>query len=44
MSTDSVQIKVCLGTSGNAAGGEEVLRQFKYHVNEKGIEAMIGRR
>ena len=44
MSTDSVQIKVCLGTSGNAAGGEEVLRQFKHHVFEKGIEAQIGRR
>ncbi|NTV54543.1 MAG: hypothetical protein HGA73_03685 [Syntrophaceae bacterium] len=44
MSTDTVQIKVCLGTSGNAAGGEEVLRLFKHHIFEQGIEAQIGKR
>ncbi len=44
MANDTVEIKVCLGTSGNAAGGEEVLRLFRHHVQEKGIEARIGKR
>jgi len=44
MSEPIVEIKVCLGTSGSAAGGEEVLRLFKHHVHEQGVEARIGRR
>ncbi len=44
MATDTIHIKVCLGTSGNAAGGEEVLRLFKNQVFERGIEAEIGKR
>ncbi len=42
--TDTVHIKVCLGTSGSASGGEEVLRLFKHHIFEQGIEAQIGKR
>jgi len=42
--TDLIDIKVCLGTSGNAAGGEEVMRQFQHHVSEKGVEARVGKR
>ena len=44
MSERPVEIKVCLGTSGSAAGGEEVLGMFRHHIFEKGIEAQIGRR
>lgn len=44
MSDSFIQIKVCLGTSGSAAGGDEVLRLFKHHVHERGIEAEIGKR
>ena len=44
MTNDAIDIKVCLGTSGNAAGGEEVLRLFRHHVHEKGVEARIGKR
>jgi NADH:ubiquinone oxidoreductase subunit F (NADH-binding)/NAD-dependent dihydropyrimidine dehydrogenase PreA subunit/(2Fe-2S) ferredoxin len=44
MSTSSVEIKVCLGTSGNAAGGEEVLRLFRHYVFDRGVEARIGTR
>lgn len=44
MSNLPIEIKVCLGTSGSAAGGEEVLRMFKHHISEKGVEATIGRR
>jgi NADH-quinone oxidoreductase subunit F len=44
MSAETFQIKVCLGTSGSAAGGEEVLQLFKHHIFEQGIEAQIGKR
>jgi NADH:ubiquinone oxidoreductase subunit F (NADH-binding)/(2Fe-2S) ferredoxin/Pyruvate/2-oxoacid:ferredoxin oxidoreductase delta subunit len=44
MANSQVNIKVCLGTSGKAAGGEEVLRLFQHHVRELGVEAQIGRR
>lgn len=44
MSEPIIEIKVCLGTSGSAAGGEEVLHLFKHHVHEQGVEARIGRR
>jgi NADH-quinone oxidoreductase subunit F len=44
MTNRSVTIKVCLGTSGSAAGGEEVLKLFRRHVVESGIEAQIGKR
>jgi len=44
MSNSTVEIKVCLGTSGNAAGGEEVLKLFRRHVVESGMEAQIGKR
>ena len=40
MSDHVIEIKVCLGTSGSAAGGEEVLRMFKHHISEKGVEAL----
>src|SRR5512145_390258 len=44
MANDTFDIKVCLGTSGNAAGGEEVLRMFRHYIFDKGIEARIGKR
>jgi NADH:ubiquinone oxidoreductase subunit F (NADH-binding)/NAD-dependent dihydropyrimidine dehydrogenase PreA subunit/(2Fe-2S) ferredoxin len=44
MAEETINIKVCLGTSGNAAGGEEVLRLFMHHVAEQGIEARVGKR
>ena len=44
MANSIVDIKVCLGTSGKAAGGEEVLRLFQHHVRELGVEAQVGRR
>ncbi|HTF99707.1 MAG TPA: NADH-ubiquinone oxidoreductase-F iron-sulfur binding region domain-containing protein [Nitrospirota bacterium] len=44
MSNETITIKVCLGTSGNASGGEEVMRQFKRHFLEQEIEARMERR
>ena len=44
MSSPAIDIKVCLGTSGSAAGGEEVLRLFQHHIREQGVEAAVGRR
>ena len=44
MANSPVDIKVCLGTSGKAAGGEEVLRLFQHHVRELGVEAQVGKR
>lgn len=43
MSNNTIEIKVCLGTSGRAAGGEEVMRLFKHFVISQGIEARIGK-
>jgi NADH:ubiquinone oxidoreductase subunit F (NADH-binding)/NAD-dependent dihydropyrimidine dehydrogenase PreA subunit/(2Fe-2S) ferredoxin len=40
----AVEIKVCLGTSGSASGGEEVLRLFRRYTFERGVEAKIGAR
>ncbi len=42
--TQAISIKVCLGTSGKASGGEDVLRTFKRYIQETGIEASIGKR
>ncbi|MFA5355076.1 MAG: NADH-quinone oxidoreductase subunit L, partial [Thermodesulfovibrionales bacterium] len=39
-----IEIKVCLGTSGKASGGMDVLRAFKQNIQESGIEARIGKR
>lgn len=44
MTKPLVVIKVCLGTSGKASGGEDVLRTFKQYIQEKGIEAKIDKR
>ncbi|MFZ5998139.1 MAG: NADH-ubiquinone oxidoreductase-F iron-sulfur binding region domain-containing protein [Nitrospirota bacterium] len=40
----SIEIKVCLGTSGKASGGENVMQMFIQHIQESGIEASIGKR
>ena len=39
-----VTIKVCMGTSGKASGGEDVLSIFKKLIQLNGIEAQIDRR
>jgi len=39
-----IEIKVCLGTSGKASGGEGVLRTFKKQIRKSGLEAGIGKR
>ena len=44
MPKPSIEIKVCLGTSGKASGGEDVLRTFKKFIQEGGIEAHLGSR
>ncbi|GAB4484892.1 MAG: NADH-quinone oxidoreductase subunit NuoF [Thermodesulfovibrionales bacterium] len=44
MNASGIEIKICLGTSGKASGGEDVLRTFKQYIQEQGIEARIGKR
>ena len=44
MENSSVHIKVCLGTSGRASGGEDVLNLFRQFVFERGIEAQVGKK
>jgi (2Fe-2S) ferredoxin len=44
MTKPQIEIKVCLGTSGKASGGEDVLCTFKQYIQEKGIEAKIDKR
>ncbi len=44
MTNSSIKIKVCLGTSGRASGGEDVLNLFRQFVSEHGIEAQVGRK
>ena len=44
MENPSLQIKVCLGTSGRASGGEDVLNLFRQFVFERGIEAQVGKK
>ncbi|MDH4231985.1 MAG: 4Fe-4S binding protein [Nitrospirota bacterium] len=44
MTDPTIEIKVCLGTSGKASGGEDVLRAFKKFIQESGIEARVGSR
>ncbi|MDI6728023.1 MAG: NADH-ubiquinone oxidoreductase-F iron-sulfur binding region domain-containing protein [Thermodesulfovibrionales bacterium] len=44
MKNSSIEIKVCMGTSGMASGGADVLRAFKQFIHESGIEAQIGKR
>ena len=43
MAASSIEIKVCLGTSGNAAGGEEVLRLFKQYLVERCVDGEVDR-
>jgi len=44
MENSTIQIKVCLGTSGRASGGEDVLNLFRQFVFERGIEAQVGKK
>lgn len=44
MSEPVIEIKICLGTSGKASGGEDVLRTFKKFIQEGRIEARLGSR
>ena len=44
MANSSIKIKVCLGTSGRASGGEKVLNLFRQFVSERGIEAQVGKK
>lgn len=44
MGNQHIEIKVCLGTSGKASWGEDVLLMFKQYINKSGIEAKIGQR
>lgn len=44
MNNMSIEIKVCMGTSGKASGGADVMRLFKQLIQESGIEARIGKR
>jgi NADH-quinone oxidoreductase subunit F len=44
MANSSIEIKVCLGTSGKASGGEDVIKTFKQYIQERRIEAEVGRR
>lgn len=44
MNTSAIEINICLGTSGSAAGGEEVMRLFRHYALERGVEARIGKR
>jgi len=37
----AVTVKVCMGTSGKASGGEDVLNIFKQLIQLNGIEAQI---
>jgi NADH:ubiquinone oxidoreductase subunit F (NADH-binding)/NAD-dependent dihydropyrimidine dehydrogenase PreA subunit/(2Fe-2S) ferredoxin len=43
MNMSPVEIKVCLGTSGKASGGEEVIETFRRHIQSSGVAARIGR-
>lgn len=43
MDNTPVEIKVCLGTSGKASGGEEVIETFRRHIKSSGVAARIGR-
>ncbi len=43
MKGKDIQIKVCMGTGGLAAGGETVLRAFRESLKEKGIDATVDR-
>ena len=44
MTNSTIEIKVCLGTSGKAAGGEEVMGLFQRLALEQGVEAQVGKR
>lgn len=44
MSNKNVEIKVCLGTGGMAAGAEGVLDAFSRHLAEAGVAASVGKR
>lgn len=44
MKSASIEIKVCVGTSGKASGGIEVLKAFQQHIQENHIEARINQK
>lgn len=44
MKNQHIEIKVCLGTSGKASLGEDVLHMFRRYINKSDIEAKIGQR
>ena len=44
MLNKTIEIKVCLGTGGIAAGATDVMEAFNRHLGEAGVEAAIGNR
>ena len=44
MRNDDIKIKVCMGPSGIASGGADVIEAFKKELNIAGIKAKIGNR
>lgn len=44
MNKKSIEIRVCLGTSGKASGGEDVLMAFKQHLNRVDLITELGQR
>ena len=40
---EKIEIKVCMGTGGIAAGGQEVLDAFKLELGKSGISASLGK-
>lgn len=44
MNDKSIEIRVCLGTSGKASGGEDVLMAFKQHLNRADLITILGER
>ncbi|MCX7793909.1 MAG: 4Fe-4S binding protein [Thermodesulfovibrionales bacterium] len=42
MNKKNIEIRVCLGTSGKASGGEDVLMAFKQHLNRADLIAELG--
>ncbi len=44
MADDQISIRVCLGTSGKASGGEKVLTLFKMHIERLHLDARVGTR
>ena len=38
---NSVEIKICMGTGGMAAGGNEVMDAFHKELNTAGVDAVV---